>query len=486
MFMIGSASYGEPVTTGIGLSVVEMEALATRVKRAGHQLETAQKSVDRAVFGAWWAGPTANNFRTSWTEKLSPTLVQRSSDLTVIAEGLSRQIREQIAASQGSGEQQGGGQQGGGQQGGVILGPPAPVFGPPLPRRRTDGMSQQQLHQFYVDQAFTRAGIDPAKWIPAKGTAANARSIEAVYQYYADLYLSDPQTYWWAGMASMIGGSFYAGFQDLNDGKKLVDLLGKVALLPGGVPPALKPLVGLSAEALERELKFYETKLLKMQKEIFTDMATAHEAYKTGGIDAISRLYANDSYGFGPQTIEAWKLIDEGKRTGNLDLIAQGNETLLRREQFRVIEDDYKAMKGRPVTGEAVTYLMTMIGTPSIPGAKSFAEVFPVTMDVGVDVATPRSVFGVSIPNVSVGTRTTVSTPLPNGNIANFDQRWALIEADTLPVYLNLARNQPTTVIDILNVPIAKRADSFHALGQIDDVISSWDVDQSVEVTFKG
>ncbi len=461
------------MSTAIGLNVNEMEALVTRVKGASQQLQASQVGVQRAVVTAWWVGPVANNFRSSWAATLSPTLLQRSTELIVVAEGLTRQISEQINASRADSL----------QSSRPVLGPPAPGVGSTPTSDPTAGMTQQQLHQYYFDQALHKAGINPANWNPSRGTDANKANIEAVYQYYADLYLSDPDTYWWAGMASMIGGSFYAGFQDLSDGQQLVDLLGKLSMLPGGVPPVLKPLVGLSAEALEHELKYYETMLLKMQKEIFTDMATAHEAYRTGGIDAIERLYANDSYGFGAQTIEAWRQIDEGRRTGNTDLIAEGNKTLLRREQQYVIDDDYQDMRNRPVTGEAVTYLMTTIGAPSIPGAQSFAEVFPVTVDVGFEVGTPHSVLGVSVPHVSAGTQTTVSTPLPNGNIANFEQRWALIEADTLPVYTNLAENQQARVIQILNVPIADRAKAFHALDQLDDVITNWDVDQSITVS---
>ncbi len=466
------------VTTDIGLSTTEMEILINRVKGASQQLRTSQSGVNQAVNSSWWVGPVANNFRSGWQSTLSPALLGRADDLVAISIQLQRQVREQIIASQATGAL---------GAGIAVSATPPPItadgVGRPKPSP-TDAMTAQQLHSYYLDQALRSAGIDPSKWNPALGTDANEASIEAVYEYYASLYKKDPTTFLWAGMAAMIGGSFYAGFQDLGDAQKVADLIAKINLLPGGVPLVLKPLVGLSAYELGIELKYYETTLLNMQQEIFTDMATAHEAYRTGGMAAIERLYANDTYGFGAQTIEAWRQIDEGRRSGNAALIAQGNKILLLREQKYVIDDNYQDMRGRPVTGEAVTYLMTMLGAPSIPGAKTFAEVFPVTLDVGVSVGTPHSVFGVGIPHVDIGTSATVATPFPNGNIANFDDRWALIEADTLPTYLDLAQHHQPTVSNILAVPIGQRADGNHTIDNLGRVIEDWSIDPDVSVSW--
>jgi hypothetical protein len=463
-----------------------MEVLITRVKGASQQLRTSQSGVSQAVNTAWWVGPVATTFRSRWSSTLSPALLGRADDLIAVSVALQRQVREQIIASQATGA----------TTGSVFVGPPAPsattnkaanktpsATGQPT-TSPTDSMTAQQLHDYYLNQALRAARINPSQWNPLRGTDANKASIEAVYEYYADLYNSDPNTFLWAGMASMIGGSFYAGFQDLGDAQKLADLIAKVNMLPGGVPLALKPLVGLSAAELKIELRYYETTLLNMQQEIFTDMATAHEAYRSGGMAAIERLYAKDSYNFGRQTIEAWRQIDEGRRTGNDALIAKGNKTLLRREQKYVIDDNYQDMRNRPVTGGAVTYLMTMLGAPSIPGAKTFAEVFPITVAGDVSVGTPHSVFGVNIPHVDVGTSISVATPFPNGNIANFDDRWALIEADTLPTYLNLAQHHQPTVTKILAIPIGQRADGNHTIDNLGRVIDDWDVDPGVSISW--
>jgi hypothetical protein len=357
---------------------------------------------------------------------------------------------------------------------------PRPMLGPPAPAWVT--LTPAQLRNYYEAKAFAAAGINPAHWDPTKGVDKNRTTIEAVYEYYAALYRRRPDQLWWTGMASLIGASFYGGFQDLANAKEFAKWTRRVATLPGA-SPILAPLTVLSAHALARELAFFETEFLQMQKEIFLDMATAHEAYLDGGLPAIQKLYASDPYNYAAQTIQAWRDIDSGRRTGNQDLIAKGNKALLRREQRFVINDNYEAMYDRNPSGAAITYLMTMIGSASVPGAKGYAEVFPIRAGVDVRAGTPRSVFGVPLPNVSEGGTISLDTPLPNGNIADFDDRWALIETDTLPVYVALARNNPTAVLNVLRTPIGVRAERYRMIDSLKSVVTNWDVD--VEVTVR-
>lgn len=341
-------------------------------------------------------------------------------------------------------------------------------------------LSSDELRQLYTMRALHKAGIDPFTWRPEAGVGANTANIEAVYQYYAATYEGDPDTLWWSGMAAMIGASFYGGFQDLADTQGMATLIGRLAdagsNIPG-FPGDFSRLSALSADELATELRFFSTTLLAMQKEIFLDMGPAHEAYLDGGADMIARLYADDPYGYGPQTIAAWQQIEQGGLTGNDDLIAEGNKTLLYREQFRVIRDDYDHMRDRPISGPSMTYLMTLAGAPSIPGARTFAEVYPLEIGSSVGAGTPRSVFGVPLPNVSCEAGVHVGTPLPSVNVSSVGSRWALIEDDTLPVYVDLARNHPDQVSEILDTPIGERAEDYRIIHRVDDIISSWQLD---------
>jgi hypothetical protein len=76
---------------------------------------------------------------------------------------------------------------------------------------------------------------------------------------------------------------------------------------------------------------------------------------------------------------------------------------------------------------------------PSIPGAHAYPVVFPLTIDVGL---------------------TGLRTPLAEGNIAVFPDRWALIDRDTLPAYLRVLAD-PGRASALIGIPIAKRAAAF-------------------------
>jgi hypothetical protein len=153
------------------------------------------------------------------------------------------------------------------------------------------------LSDYWRREALEQAGIDPAKWDPARGTGFNAEAIQKVYDYYGRLFLDHPD-FQWAGMANMIGPSFAGGFYDLN---MLKQLAGKV-----GLPRSSSPLAKLS----ENEIKWYETRFLGMQQKIFNDQASMHEAYLHGGTAEIDRMRRANLIDANAQA--AWNHIDAG------------------------------------------------------------------------------------------------------------------------------------------------------------------------------
>ena len=100
---------------------------------------------------------------------------------------------------------------------------------------------------------------------------------------------------------------------------------------------------------------------------------------------------------------------------------------------------------------------------------------------------TPSSVFGVDVWNVSadnpVQGTVHVETPLPDGNIADRNQRWNLIEQDTLPAYLRLLREDPEGARALIASPIAPRIEEQHlyavprVLEDVEHVLTDWDVE---------
>lgn len=362
----------------------------------------------------------------------------------------------------------------------------------------------EEVRQFFLAQAYERAGIDPEAWDPSQGLDHNRAIVQRVYDYYADLYRNGDDHLWWAGMAALIGPSFAAGFEDLERFGDWAGAVGDVAdFFSAGPIDVVRPTAfGSDAVAglTEDELRWYQERLLSMQLEIFEDMAPAYEAFTQSGMEGIAALYADDRYAFGPETIGAWQQIADGLEMNDPALIAAGNESLLWREQRYVIDDDYRAMRQRPVTGETVTYMMTVIGTPSVPGARGYPFVFPWEPDVSQYAGTPRSVSldpipffdvpfvdapSVAVPHVGLEGTVTVTTPLPDGNIATLVDRWRLIETDTLPAYLDLVQNDPERIHAELAAPFEERVDRYDLGSRWDDIAeelaTAWDIDADVD-----
>jgi hypothetical protein len=295
-------------------------------------------------------------------------------------------------------------------------------------------MESRRLKRYWLDQAFSRAGITHENWRPGRGLSENSRVVQAVYGYYGKIFLQNPYLQW-AGMAGMIGPAFYAGFKDL-----------------GLVPDAVRRVFGRRARQLARsaagDLGYYETTFLRMQKKIFEDQACMHEAYLAGGISEVDALYRARMIDVA--TLEAWQQIDTGHRNNDWANVARGNRTLLFREQYDIIDRFYAQMfHFHGPEGRAFTYLLTLIGVPSIRGARSYPERYPFTW---------RTVLS-------------VQTPLADGNLAIFTDRWKLIESDTFPCYLELLRNNIDVVENELREPVAQRMVRYRLLARTPELV---------------
>ena len=293
------------------------------------------------------------------------------------------------------------------------------------------------LRRHWLDRAFRNAEIDASHWDPTRGVDVNRRTIECVYNYYGRLYLDHPQLEW-AGMANMIGPSFYAGFLDIgflpDQRRRILDDLRRLVSAGRRQVGRLFRRDGRAKELFVADLGFFETTFLRMQREIFEDQALMHEAYLAGGLDAVralGRVGVIDS-----ATVRAWEQIDSGDPVQ----VHAGNRTLLYREQHDIIDNFYVDMRKRsPPSGRVFTYLLTLAGTPAVPGAKGYCDVFPLMLR-----RSPRA-------------RIALRTPLAAGNIALFTNRWQLIEQDTLPVYQRLIAEQAGEARALIERPIAER-----------------------------
>jgi hypothetical protein len=295
--------------------------------------------------------------------------------------------------------------------------------------------SASKLRRHWLERAYASAGIDASHWRPALGAEPNRRTIGRVYDYYGRLYERHARLQW-AGLAKLIGPSFYAGFLDLGF---FPDMLASFYRLIGA---------GRGRRPPADVLRFFEVTFLVMQRKIFEDQALMHEAYLDGGLDAIHELR---SAGIVDEaTDRAWEQIDGGDPEG----VQEGNRALLFREQHDIIERYYAKMRGyEPPQGLAFTYLLTLGGSPAVPRAKSYAAVFPFML--------PRS-----------GGAVVLTTPFPAGNIAVFENRWDLIIEDTLPAFRKLL-DDPRRMLALVARPIEERVPRFRVLRRLGTIFKA-------------
>ena len=307
------------------------------------------------------------------------------------------------------------------------------------------------LQQMYVTRAAEKTGIDLAGWDTSKGAEALMGQVGGSYEYYAQLYLENPD-FTWAGMANLVGPDFAAGFLDLHSFR---DHIGVIAPL---VPPEYRPATDVLAGMSDDEIAFYETTFLDMQKDIFFDASTMHEAYLADGMAGIEELRAagllapegydqRDSQLAENTVVRAWQDIDAGIASGDDALLDRGNAALLYREQHDTIQPSgYDAMLDHGPTGPAFTQMLGIVGDASIPGAKTLGQ-YEGGVSVPVDYVP-------LVPGVQGQTETWY---VPTGNIADFEVRWDYIANDTLPAWQDLVHDDPDRARALVGASVPER-----------------------------
>ncbi|MDJ0317748.1 MULTISPECIES: WXG100 family type VII secretion target [Arthrobacter] len=306
------------------------------------------------------------------------------------------------------------------------------------------------LQQYWAESAMRDAGIDPNHWDPAQGVSHNREDIYKVYAFYAELYKNDPRMEW-IGMANQVGPTFIAGFEDLavlhtmaTAGQDATDYLSRMDPVRY---TALKSLMSLG----ESDLAFYETTFLSMQKQIFTDIGSQHFAFQNGSIAEIERMRAAGLVT--PNMEQAWLNIDSVPAYSNpqdyhnlsatdQQLLHQASYNIADREQNFVIADDYDTIRDRP-SGTVFTEAMTVLGKPSIEGAESYYQKFPV-----VD------------PYLDFGRIPPLGADVHHGNISVREDRWNLIDQDTLGAYEDWLHSQADPYGEMMK-PMPERVEEY-------------------------
>lgn len=449
-----------------GADVAQLRQLAKDMDGGASKLNQLGQMLGSVIAGASWPGYDGERFRHEWNSSHLRTLQSAAAGMQAASKALQRNAEEQSTASTGG---SGAGRSGSGGPGsstaaqeltdtlagmtkdernayleseefknwirqsqgnadaakGVLDGlVDSGAMDPLGPGGKPNGYGRF-LEQYWAESAMREAGIDPLHWDPSKGVDYNRADIYKVYAFYAELYKNDPRMEW-IGMANQVGPTFIAGFEDIAFLHTMAEAGEDIAPLLAGSDPAKAAMLTALANLSTDELAYYEKTFLSMQKEIFTDIGSQHFAYQQGGMAEIQRLKAA---GMTSERMDkAWISIDsvpsysepEGYQhlsPAQQSALHQASYNMADQEQNHVIADDYDNIRGRP-TGVAFTEAMTVLGEPSIEGAKSYYEQFP-AVDPYIDTS--------RFPPAGID--------IHHGNISVREDRWALIEQDTLGAY---------------------------------------------------
>jgi subtilisin family serine protease len=131
----------------------------------------------------------------------------------------------------------------------------------------TQHNSYTQLRDFWTLQSWVNAfGGKDDGWDPTAGFAANENRIVRLYDYYRDLFNSNPSAFLWAGLGRMAGGAVLGGLRFL--------VKGFIKLAP--------------------DPSFLTNTMALIGKQIFLDLAWQHELFRNNAQQAITAAQSHD------------------------------------------------------------------------------------------------------------------------------------------------------------------------------------------------
>ncbi|MGW0172690.1 hypothetical protein ACWDUM_02475 [Rhodococcus sp. NPDC003322] len=321
------------------------------------------------------------------------------------------------------------------------------------------------LLQYRLAQATTDAGIDLAGWDPARGFPVNRSNMIRSYRYYEDFQLAHRELQW-AGMGGQVGADFGGGIAD-------IDLVSDIYSLPGlqqmastvinqavavagpqvvdRLPQGLRDLANSAGRITPTDLRWFTEQVVVMQKAIFADLMPMHYAYTHDGLAGIDEFH---DAGLIPEDVrEAWYAIASGEP----DRVADGNMSLLRREQRDVVGAKWDEVRAYGAgVGSALTYVMTLAGSPSVAGVP------PLRSHRSIEVET-------TLPD---GRTATLHTPLPGWDWSVYDQRWQYVSTELLPRYRNMVENDWPALERILRTPYDVQFETGRATSRIPAILA--------------
>ena len=257
-------------------------------------------------------------------------------------------------------------------------------------------------------RALRAAKIDESRWQPERGFTDNQATFFAVYQYYQGLHNLRPAQFLWAAMAKLAGGEVYRGLKD--ELQPYIDAWENSRNNPWISPGAMASMAFMAGNAKDLQIR-----LLKMQKDIFVDLAWQHQAFLEGDLKAMEAAGSDGELDQGPMS--AWRLIASGDKGAG----SRGNFALLLREQRDILEPHYRSLRD----------------------LKDF-DLIPDRMSRGA-----RCPIAGPLPRMPRCKDFRIA--VPDGDVTVFQDRWRWIELEMIPAFERLT---PERLHRLVNRPI--------------------------------
>lgn len=232
--------------------------------------------------------------------------------------------------------------------------------------------------------ANSNAGIDLSRWKPENGYDydVNADIVRRLYNHYSRLYHNDPDKFLWAGNAYLVGLQIIGELNNIKVHKARCDdkASDNWNLLHAAI----------TRDIMKAVLVRYESLTMRMAMAVFQDMAWQHEAFASGGIAEMEKLFKAGE--LSQLEIDGWRKIHRGD-------VAAGNVDLLNREQKFTLQPFFDQFR------EDDDNLMSNTAKSLVPGVKPFCE------------------------------------SVPGGNVTDFEDRWKWAQ-EIASVWASLARKE--------------------------------------------
>ena len=250
-------------------------------------------------------------------------------------------------------------------------------------------------------QARKTIGVTPGQAFPGV-----FQINERITSAYAEMYLSDPDTFKWAGMAafasSAVGHGMSLAHETFMAAAQSMGLAAFMLFWPGP------------------NVSMIETRNLLAQGNglVYDDLYWQHLAYLKRGLPELHKLCQQGD--LAGDLCEAWQKINNGKVYKNSELVWKGNLELLYYEQHHTLQRGVYD-PNRPLWNKISGFSLFPISSP-IPGDPVMFNKFVVGGDLGA-----------------------------------FDDRWKWISKSMLPAWKNLDSTSRCNVIMLMKT-LARRA----------------------------